>query len=271
MHLRGKIVKKVPVAIVTGASRGIGEAIAKELSALGYALVVNYFDFQDGRQDDSAAMQTQKAIADAGGKCEILRGDISSSEDRQKLVDFTKDKFGRCDMLVNNAGVAPARRLDILEATEQSYDRVMNINLKGPYFLTQLVANWMIAQKRAAPEKSFRICSTSSISAYTSSPSRGEYCLSKAGLSMMTKLYADRLAEYEIGVFEICPGVIMTDMTSVVKDKYDKLIADGLTPTKRWGMPEDIAKAVGVIAEGKLDFSTGQVINVDGGFHLRRL
>ncbi|TFG49514.1 MAG: 3-ketoacyl-ACP reductase [Candidatus Brocadiia bacterium] len=263
--------KNAPVAIVTGASRGIGKAIAQELSTLGYSLVVNYFDFKDGNPDDSAAIQAQKEIVDAGGDCEILRGDISSSNDRQKLVDFTKDKFGRCDMLVNNAGVAPAQRMDILEATEQSYDRVMNINLKGPYFLTQIVANWMIAQKKADPELSFRICSTSSISAYTSSPARAEYCLSKAGLSMMTKLYADRLSEYGIGVFEIRPGVIMTDMTSVVKDKYDKMIADGLTPTKRWGMPEDIAKAVGAIAEGRLDFSTGQVLNVDGGFHLRRL
>jgi 3-oxoacyl-[acyl-carrier protein] reductase len=260
-----------PVAIVTGASRGIGAAIAKELVTLGYDIVVNFFDFKDGKPDNSAAIGTQKEIVDAGGKCEILRGDISSSDARQKLVDFTKEKFGRCDMLVNNAGVAPAKRMDILEATEQSYDRVMNINLKGPYFLTQLVANWMIELKEQNPEMKFRVCNTSSMSAYTSSPARGEYCLSKAGLSMMTKLYADRLAEYEIGVFEIRPGVIMTDMTSVVKDKYDKLIAEGLTPTRRWGLPEDVAKALGAIAEGRLDFSTGQVLNVDGGFHLRRL
>ena len=174
-------------------------------------------------------------------------------------------------MLVNNAGVAPSKRMDILEATEASYDRVMDINLKGPYFLTQLVANWMIEQKKTNPDRSYRICNTGSMSAYTSGPARGEYCVSKAGVGMMTTLYADRLAEFDIGVFEIRPGIIMTDMTSVVKDKYDKLIADGLTPTKRWGQPEDIAKAVGAIAQGRLDFSTGQVINVDGGFHLRRL
>ena len=262
---------KGPVAIVTGASRGIGKAVAKELSLLGYQLVVNYYDFKDGQPDDSAAQQTRQEIISCGGVCEVLRGDVSCPQDRQALVNFAKEKFGRCDMLVNNAGVAPSKRLDILEATETSYDRVMNINLKGPYFLTQLVANWMIEQKKAHPGYSFRICNTSSISAYTSSPARGEYCLSKAGISMMTMLYADRLAEYGIGVFEIRPGVIMTDMTSVVKDKYDKLIADGLTPTKRWGVPEDIAKAVGAIAEGRLDFSTGQVINVNGGFHLRRL
>ncbi|MBN2182267.1 MAG: SDR family oxidoreductase, partial [Sedimentisphaerales bacterium] len=145
------------------------------------------------------------------------------------------------------------------------------INLKGPYFLTQKVANWMIAQQKEHPERSFRIVNTSSMSAYTSSPGRGEYCVSKAGVSMMTMLYADRLAEFGIGVFEIRPGIIATDMTSVVKDKYDKLIAEGLTPIKRWGQPEDIGKAVGAIAEGRLDFSTGQVINVDGGFHFRRL
>ena len=259
------------VAIVTGASRGIGKSIAQELSSLGYQLVVNYFDFKDGKPDDTVAQQTQQEIINAGGVCEILRGDISSSQDREALVDFVKEKFGRCDFLVNNAGVAPAERIDILEATEQSYDRVMNINLKGPYFLTQSIANWMVEQKQSQPNNSFRIVNTASLSSYASSPARGEYCVSKAGVSMMTALYADRLAEYGIGVFEIRPGIIMTDMTSVVKDKYDKLIAEGITPIKRWGVPEDIAKAVGAIAEGRLDFSTGQVINVDGGFHLRRL
>ncbi len=261
-----------PVAIVTGASRGIGKGIAKELASLGYDLVVNYFDFtSEGKPDESRAVQTQKEIKELGAACEILRGDVSSAEDRSSLVALAKSKLDRCDMLVNNAGVAPSKRMDILEVTEASYDRVMKINLKGPYFLTQQVANWMIEQKKAHPERAFRIVSTGSISAYTSSPARGEYCVSKAGISMMTKLYADRLAEYGIGVFEVSPGIIETDMTSVVKDKYDKLIAEGLTPIKRWGQPEDIGKAVGAIAEGRLDFSTGQVINVDGGFHLRRL
>ncbi len=261
-----------PVAIVTGASRGIGRGIALELASLGYDLVINFFDFTtEGKPDESRAVQTRTEIKSLGAACEILRGDVSSAADRDSLVALAKSKFGRCDMLVNNAGVAPSKRLDILEATEESFDRVMNINLKGPYFLTQEVANWMVEQKKTHPERGYRIVSTGSISSYTSSPARGEYCLSKAGISMMTKLYADRLAEYGIGVFEISPGIIATDMTSVVKDKYDKLIADGLTPIKRWGQPEDIAKAVGAIAEGRLDFSTGQVINVDGGFHLRRL
>ncbi len=256
-----------PVAIITGASRGIGKAVAKELAALGFYIVINYFDFRDGKPDDSAALQTEKEIKG----CKILRGDVSRAEDRNKLIEFTKQNFGRCDMLVNNAGVAPAKRVDILEASEESFDRVMNINLKGPYFLTQLVANWMIEQKKQFADRNFRIVNTASMSSYTSSPARGEYCLSKAGVSMMTMLYADRLAEFNIGVFEIRPGIIMTDMTSVVKEKYDKLISDGITPTKRWGLPEDIAKAIGAIAEGRLDFSTGQVINVDGGFHFRRL
>ena len=261
-----------PVAIVTGASRGIGKGIAKELASLGYDLVVNYFDFTaEGKPDESKAVQTQKEVKGIGAVCEILRGDVSSAADRQSLVALTKSKFGRCDMLVNNAGVAPSKRMDILEATEQSFDRVMGINLKGPHFLTQLVANWMIEQKKQDPEGEYRIVNTGSISAYTSSPARGEYCISKAGIGMMTALYADRLAEFGIGVFEIRPGIIKTDMTKVVTAKYDKLIAEGLTPIQRWGLPEDIGRTVGAIAEGRLDFCKGQVINVDGGFHLRRL
>lgn len=261
-----------PTAIVTGASRGIGKAIVKELASLGYDLVVDHFDFTaEGKPDESAAKQTKKEVEALGGQCEIFRGDISSAEARNQLVALTKNKFGRVDMLVNNAGVAPSERTDILKATEESFDRVMEINLKGPYFLTQLVANWMIGQKKERPDRKFRVVNIGSISAYTSSPTRGEYCVSKAGVSMMTKLYADRLAEYDIGVFEIRPGIIATDMTSAVSDKYDKMIEDGLTPIKRWGLPQDVAKAVGAVAEGRLDFSTGQVINVDGGFHLRRL
>ncbi|MGB8227303.1 MAG: 3-ketoacyl-ACP reductase [Sedimentisphaerales bacterium] len=261
-----------PLAIVTGASRGIGKGIAVELAKLGFNLMICHFDFDpQGKPDDATGQKTQKEIKALGAECEVIRADVSNPEDRKKLVDLAKAKFDRCDMLCNNAGVAPTKRVDILEATQESYDRVMNINLRGPYFLTQLVANWMIDQKKKFPDRNYRICNTSSMSAYTSSPARGEYCLSKAGISMMTKLYADRLSEFGIGVFEIRPGIIMTDMTSVVKEKYDKLIAEGLLPTKRWGYPEDIAKAVGAIAEGRLDYSTGQVINVDGGFHLRRL
>ncbi len=264
-----------PVAIVTGSSRGIGKGIALELASLGYDIVVTYLDFTpDGRADDSIVVDARAEITARGVRCEIIRSDVSNGVDRRELISFTKDRFGRCDMLVNNAGAAPLKRTDLLAASEESFDRVMSINCKGPYFLTQLAANWMIQQQKlnpTGPTMQFRIINISSISAYASSWARGEYCMSKAAVSMMTSLYADRLAEYGIGVFEIRPGVIATDMTSVVKDKYDKLIAGGLTPIRRWGLPEDIGRAVAAIAEGKLDFSTGQVINVDGGFHLRRL
>jgi 3-oxoacyl-[acyl-carrier protein] reductase len=252
-----------PVAIVTGASRGIGRSIALELASLGYDLVVN-------RAQEQPPEVLEEAGA-LGARCEFAPGSIAEADVRARIVELTKAKFSRCDMLVNNAGAAPLKRTDILQATEESFDRVVGINLKGPYFLTQLVANWMVEQRQQAPQRPLRIVNIGSISAYTSSPSRGEYCISKAGVAMMTKLYADRLAEYDIGVFEISGGIIETDMTRVVKEKYDKLIAEGLTPTRRWGQPADLAKVVSAIAEGRLDFSTGTVINVDGGFHLRRL
>lgn len=261
-----------PVAIVTGGSRGIGRGIALELAKLGYDLLIAHFDFDEqGQPDESNARETQKLAGDLGARCEALRADISKGDDRKKLVELAKSRFGRCNLLANNAGVAPTKRRDLLEATEESFDRVMSINLRGPYFLTQMVANWMIELKKQDPRGAYRIVNTSSISAYTSSPARGEYCISKAGISMMTALYADRLAEFGIGVFEVRPGIIKTDMTKVVTEKYDKLIAEGLTPIQRWGLPEDIGRAVGAIAEGRLDFCTGQVLNVDGGFHLRRL
>jgi 3-oxoacyl-[acyl-carrier protein] reductase len=261
-----------PVAIVTGASRGIGKGIALELAQLGYDLVISHLDLDaQNRPDECAALAAKDEIQSAGAACLELRADVSSAEDRELLVASADKRFGRCDMLINNAGVAPLQRTDLLEATEASFERVMKINLQGPYFLTQRVARWMIDQIAEHPGRKCRIVNTGSISAYTSSPARGEYCMSKAGIGMMTILFADRLAEYGIGVFELRPGIIATDMTTVVKDKYDKLIAEGLTPIRRWGEPADVAKAVGAIAEGRLDFSTGQVINIDGGFHLRRL
>jgi 3-oxoacyl-[acyl-carrier protein] reductase len=252
-----------PVALVTGSARGIGRGIAEKLAENGFDIVID--DIHGEAQE--AIFHLHKLGADAI----YVQADISSADDRNKLLHEIMGCFGRLDLLVNNAGVAPKTRMDILEASEESLDRVMSINLKGPYFLTQIVAKWMIEQKTTFPDREYRIVNISSMSAYTSSPARGEYCLSKAGVSMMTKLYADRLSEYGIGVYEIRPGIVATDMTAVVKEKYNKLIAEGLLPLKRWGFPEDVAKAVLAVAKGYLAYSTGEVINVDGGFHLRRL
>ena len=262
-----------PLALITGAARGIGRGIALELAKLGHDLVVNFAG------NESAARQTAtdcRAAAQAAGRvirAEICQADISVAADRARLLAFTKEQFGRLDLLVNNAGVAPTVRADILEAGEESFDRLININVKGPYFLTQLAACWMIEQLRV-PHSAFRvpkIVTISSISAYTASTQRGDYCIAKAALSMLTPLFAARLAEHGINVYEIRPGLIATDMTGPVKDKYDKLISEGLTPIARWGTPEDIGRAVAAIAQDALPFSTGEVINVDGGFHLRRL
>jgi 3-oxoacyl-[acyl-carrier protein] reductase len=253
-------------ALVTGGSRGIGKGIALALAGEGYDVTICHFD-----PDETAAEKTAKEITALGVRCQAWKCDISSAQDRASLVENVKRESGRLDLLVNNAGVAPLQRADILDATEESFDRLIKINLKGPYFLTQAVANWMIEQRKVDPDRMLSIVNISSMSAYTSSPSRGEYCISKAGVSMATKLYADRLAEYDINVYEIQPGIIATEMTAPVKEKYDKLIAEGLTPTKRWGTPEDIGKAVAAVAKGLFPFSTGQVFNLDGGFHLRRL
>jgi NAD(P)-dependent dehydrogenase (short-subunit alcohol dehydrogenase family) len=187
------------------------------------------------------------------------------------LVDETLRQFGRLDLLVNNAGMAPRQRQDLLEASEASYDEVMTVNLKGPFFLTQRVARVMIEMLQAGQITCPKIINMGSLSTYTSSVNRAEYCLSKAGLGMMTMLFADRLAEYGINVYEVRPGVVETDMTSAVKDKYERLIGEGLMPIRRWGQPDDVAQAVIALAEGYLPYSTGEVINVDGGFHLRRL
>lgn len=254
-----------PVATITGAGRGIGAAIALALADNGFDIMVN--DILDEEQVKPGIEKIQ-ALGRIGIYC---KADISKSSDRIKILRCLKENFGRVDLLVNNAGVAPLARMDILEATEESFDRVMSINLKGPYFLTQLISNWMIELKTANRTLSPKIVNISSNSAYTSSPSRGEYCVSKAGVSMMTKLYADRLSEYGINVYEIRPGIVMTDMTVPVREKYDKLIAEGITPIRRWGLPEDVASAVVAIAKNHFPFSTGEVINVDGGFHLRRL
>jgi NAD(P)-dependent dehydrogenase (short-subunit alcohol dehydrogenase family) len=260
------------VALITGASRGIGRGIALELAKTGWHLVINYAG------NAAAASQTAAdclAAAQAGGhaiQTATCQADISISADRARLLDFTYTTFGRLDLLVNNAGVAPNVRADILEASEESFDRLININVKGPYFLTQLAARRMLEQVAQAPEEPRpRIVTISSISAYTASTNRGDYCIAKAALAMLTPLYASRLADSGINVYEIRPGVIATDMTGPVREKYDKLISEGLTPIPRWGTPADVGKAVVAIALDLLPFSTGEVLNVDGGFHLRRL
>lgn len=249
-------------AMVTGAARGIGQACAVALAQEGFDIVI---------ADVIDTGETVAAVHEQGRRALGIKCDITSAEDRRAAIESSRESFGQLNILVNNAGVAPKVRADILEAGEESYDFVMGINLKGPYFLTQLVANWMIEQKKQCPDDSFAIINISSISAYTASPARGEYCLSKAGVSMMTQLYAARLADEGVCVFEIRPGVIKTDMTAVVQEKYDKLIAEGLTPIRRWGLPSDIGKAVATCATGGVAFSTGQVIDVDGGFHMRIL
>jgi NAD(P)-dependent dehydrogenase (short-subunit alcohol dehydrogenase family) len=255
-------------ALVTGASRGIGRAIAIELARTGFDVMINY------AANDDAAKQTQADAIVAGGKdakVRICRADISDADDRARLMSAVELDFGRLDVLVNNAGVASQARVDLLDATEESFDRLLSINLKGPYFLTQAAAKRMLAQKASGEQQNPLIINITSVSAYAASPERGDYCVSKAGLAMMTKLFALRLASAGINVYEVRPGVIATDMTAKVKDKYDQMIAAGLTPIKRWGTAEDVAQAVAAVASGAFSFSTGEVINVDGGFHLRQL
>jgi 3-oxoacyl-[acyl-carrier protein] reductase len=293
-----------PAALITGASRGIGRGIAIELAGLGYDLVINYASNaaaagQTANECIAAAKARNKSI-----RAEPCQADVAKTEDRARLIQFTRDTFGRLDILVNNAGVAPDIRADILDASEASFDRLISTNVKGPYFLTQLAARWMLESNPSAgsgagvppatpgvsPSNASRaetggtpaplskdasgsrkIITISSISAYTASTNRGDYCIAKAALSMLTPLFAARLAEHGINVYEIRPGIIATDMTGPVKEKYDKLIGDGLTPIRRWGSPGDVGKAVAAIAQDLLPFSTGEVLNVDGGFHLRRL
>lgn len=256
------------VALVTGASRGIGRAIAIELGRIGYDVLINY---RSNVAEAERTLEEVKAVASDEVRLETYAADVASDEDRQRLFTHTRERFGRLDLLVNNAGIAPDKRVDLLQTSAESFDRLLNVNLKGPFFLSQLVARWMIEQKQSVPEYAPAIVNISSVSAYAASPERGEYCVAKAGMAMMTKLFAARLADEGINVYEIRPGVIATDMTATVKEKYDKLIADGLTPIKRWGTPEDVGRAVAAIATGSFPFSTGEVINVDGGFHLRRL
>ena len=250
------------VAIITGAGRGIGQGIAKKLASDGFAIAI--FDMLDPESITENIAQ----VKEFGTPVMYYRGDLTKAADRQAFADKVVAEFGRIDVLVNNAGVAPRVRMDMLETTEESYDFVLNINLKGTFFFTQTIANKMIESKTVAG----RIINIASMSSYTSSTARAEYCISKAGISMLTTLFADRLAEHDINVYEVRPGIIKTDMTTTVTEKYDRLIfEEGILPIKKWGFPEDIAKAVAAFANDYLPYSTGEVVNVDGGYHIRRL
>ena len=253
------------VALITGGSRGIGLGIAHALVKEGYRVAIN------GVRPIQQVVETLNDLKADDGEVVYCQGDIGNPDERIKIVEEIKNQWGDLHVLVNNAGIAPKERKDILEADEKSYDRLMNVNLKGPYFLTQQVANWMIKQKIKNPKNPFTIINISSVSATTASVNRGDYCISKAGISMATKLWAVRLGEFDIPVYEVQPGVIRTDMTAGVIEKYDKLIAEGLTIQKRWGNPEDLGKTVVALASGMIPYATGQVIKTDGGMTIQTL
>lgn len=248
-------------AIVTGGSRGIGYAIVTKLLSEDSNVVIMHANSNTKIEENLAGLK---------GNFTHIQGDITNPKDRERCIDIAVNTYGRIDILVNNAGVAPSQRVDLLEMTEESFDRVMDINLKAAMFLTQLAAKQMIRQP-AISESRGTIINIASISSDTVSLNRGEYCISKAGLSMMTKLFAARLADEGIYVYEVRPGIIATDLTAGVKEKYDALFAQGICPIKRWGQPDDVAKAVSMLCSGNLPYSTGEIINVDGGFHIRRL
>ncbi len=252
------------VALVTGGTRGIGLAIAQSLAREGYDLALC------GLRTESEVYETLAGLRSLSAQVCYFQSDIGDPGARKALVQGLRDGAGRLDLLVNNAGVAPRQRRDMLEATEESFEWVLRVNLQGPYFLTQAVANWMIEQKRSEARFGGCIINVTSVSATVASTNRGEYCISKAGLAMASSLWAVRLAEFGIPVYEVRPGVIATDMTAGVREKYDRLIAGGLLLQPRWGLPEDVGKAVAMLARGDASYSTGQVIMVDGGLTVLR-
>lgn len=253
------------VALITGGSRGIGYGIAEQLADAGFDLAIN------GVRSEEAVKDALDALRQQGSDVMYCQGDIASKEARSEMVRAVEAHFGRLNVLINNAGVAPKERRDILEATEESFHYVLSTNLQGAYFLTQAAANWMIKQKAERSDFWGCIINVSSISATVASVNRGEYCVAKAGLSMATQLFAARLGEFDIPVYEVRPGVIKSDMTAGVTAKYDKLIEDGLFVQKRWGQPHDVGLAVAALAKGSFPYSTGQVIMVDGGMTIPRL
>ena len=259
-----------PVVLVTGGSRGLGRGIVLKLAEQGYSVAVNY------TSNATAAKKTvtdcQNLASSAAQQFFPVKADIGSADQRETMVSSILSEMGRIDALVNNAGIAPTVRADILDAEESSFEQLMRVNLQGPYFLTQRIARYWLKEKpQAILSSGFIIVFVTSISAYTASVSRGEYCISKAGLSMASQLWADRLAGDGIQVIELRPGIMLTDMTEGVKEKYDKLIDDGLVPQKKWGLPEDMGLAVTAILDGHFPFSTGTTIDIDGGFSIRSL
>jgi 3-oxoacyl-[acyl-carrier protein] reductase len=260
-----------PAAVlVTGSSRGLGRGIALQLARSGFSVAIHYASKKESAEETAAACR--EAAVDPEQHFPIVGGNIGDTAQRKALFDETLKAFGRLDALVNNAGIAPRVRADITEATEESFDEVLTVNLKGPYFLSQLTANyWLSHPGQSRIRGGYKLVFVTSISADTASVGRGEYCVSKAGLGMACQLWSTRLAGDGIQVLELRPGIMATDMTSVVKDKYDKLIADGLVPQKRWGTAEDVGLAVESVLKGHFPFSTGDIIHIDGGLHLRRL
>jgi len=252
-------------ALITGGSRGIGLGIAREMAVAGFDLAIN------GTREKKLVDPVLRELASTGNEVIYVRGDISRKSDRQSIYERVVRKFSQLNMLVNNAGISPATRMDMLDATEESFDRVMATNLKGSYFLTQLFARHMVEMKEKDPQFKGCIINISSVSSKVASTNRGEYCISKAGVSMATRLWAARLGEFDIPVYEISPGIIKSDMTAAVTEKYDRLIESGISIQQRWGLPEDVGKVAVAMATGAMPYSTGQVVMVDGGLSIRRL
>jgi 3-oxoacyl-[acyl-carrier protein] reductase len=252
-------------ALVTGGTRGIGLGIARALARDGWDLAVG------GVRPEAEVADTIAELAHAGRAVHYVRGDLAHADDRARMVAGVRERFGVVNALVNNAGRAPRRRADLLEATEDSFDEVLRTNLEGPYFLTQAIARDQVERRRADASFDARIVFVTSVSAEMASPNRGEYCVSKAGLAMAAKLYAVRLAEHGIPVYEVRPGIIATDMTAPVRDAYDRRIADGLIPELRWGQPDDVGRVVAALLRGDAPYATGTVVHVDGGLSIPRL
>ena len=250
-----------PVALVTGGSRGIGRGICVALAQAGFAVAVNYHG------NEAAARETQSHLHQSPNL--LCQADVSLAPDRERMLSAVLQEWQRIDVLVNNAGITSLGRRDLLEATEESWDRVLGVNLKGPYFLSQRAALEMVRLREAIPDYKPAIVNISSLSAYTLSTQRGDYCISKAGMSMLTQLFAFRLAEHGIRVYEVRPGIIDTDMTAGARERYTEMIAEGLTPIRKWGTPADVGAAVVALVQGAIPHSTGEIVNVDGGFHLR--